>query len=43
MNASYNGTLAPNANVTIGYQASHSGNSAAPGACTLNGTTCAVG
>jgi cellulase/cellobiase CelA1 len=39
-NASYDGTLAPNASVTIGYRASHTGNSAAPGAHTLNGTTC---
>ncbi|MCT9082153.1 extracellular catalytic domain type 1 short-chain-length polyhydroxyalkanoate depolymerase [Streptomyces fulvoviolaceus] len=39
-NASYNGTLAANASVTIGYQANHSGNSAAPTAYTLNGTVC---
>ncbi|QJS99994.1 PHB depolymerase family esterase [Streptomyces asoensis] len=39
-NATYNGTLAPNASVTIGYQANHTGNSAAPGAFTLNGATC---
>ncbi|MCD9879911.1 extracellular catalytic domain type 1 short-chain-length polyhydroxyalkanoate depolymerase [Streptomyces guryensis] len=39
-NASYDATLAPNASVTIGYQASHTGNSAAPGAYTLNGTSC---
>ncbi|WP_374704598.1 PHB depolymerase family esterase [Streptomyces sp. NL15-2K] len=39
-NATYNGTLAPNASVTIGYQASHTGNSAAPGAFTLNGKAC---
>ncbi|CAM5259407.1 extracellular catalytic domain type 1 short-chain-length polyhydroxyalkanoate depolymerase [Streptomyces aurantiogriseus] len=39
-NATYNGTLAPNASVTIGYQANHTGNSAAPGAFTLNGTAC---
>lgn len=42
-NASYNGTLAPGASVTIGYQAGHTGNSAAPGAFTLNGSTCATG
>ncbi|GLW46966.1 hypothetical protein Stsp02_26280 [Streptomyces sp. NBRC 14336] len=42
-NASYNGTLAPNASVSIGYQATHTGNSAAPGAFTLNGTACTVG
>jgi poly(hydroxyalkanoate) depolymerase family esterase len=39
-NATYNGTLAPNASVTIGYQANHTGNSAAPTAFTLNGTAC---
>ncbi|WP_078655945.1 PHB depolymerase family esterase [Streptomyces fulvoviolaceus] len=39
-NASYNGTLAANASVTIGYQANHSGNSAAPTTYTLNGTVC---
>jgi poly(hydroxyalkanoate) depolymerase family esterase len=39
-NATYNGTIAPNASVSIGYQANHGGNSAAPGAFTLNGATC---
>ncbi|MDH6492342.1 poly(hydroxyalkanoate) depolymerase family esterase [Streptomyces sp. SAI-127] len=39
-NATYNSTIAPNASVSIGYQANHGGNSAAPGAFTLNGTTC---
>ena len=39
-NAPYDGTLAPGAGVTIGYQASHTGNSAAPAAFTLNGTAC---
>ncbi|MFI9345374.1 PHB depolymerase family esterase [Streptomyces sp. NPDC052773] len=38
--AAYNGTLAPGASVSIGYQANHSGNSASPGAFTLNGTAC---
>ncbi|CCK32192.1 esterase [Streptomyces davaonensis JCM 4913] len=42
-NASYNGTLAPNASVSIGYQATHTGNSAAAGAYTLNGIACTVG
>ncbi|ANS63410.1 esterase [Streptomyces lincolnensis] len=40
-NAAYNATLAPNASVTIGYQATHGGNSAAPTAFKLNGTACA--
>ncbi|MBQ0849484.1 PHB depolymerase family esterase [Streptomyces sp. BH-SS-21] len=39
-NASYNGTIAANASVSIGYQASHTGNSSAPAAFTLNGTVC---
>ncbi|MFF8012313.1 PHB depolymerase family esterase [Streptomyces sp. NPDC007929] len=42
-NAAYNGTIAPGASVSIGYQASHGGNSAAPSAFTLNGTACAAG
>ncbi|MET9394060.1 PHB depolymerase family esterase [Streptomyces sp. NPDC006624] len=42
-NASYNGTIAPGASVSIGYQAGHGGNSAAPAAFTLNGTACAAG
>ncbi|KUO19457.1 esterase [Streptomyces dysideae] len=41
--ASYNGTLAPGASVSVGYQANHTGNSAAPGAFTLNGTACTTG
>jgi cellulase/cellobiase CelA1 len=41
-NATYNGTLAPNASVTIGYQANHTGNSAPPGAFTLNGALCTL-
>ncbi|MEU8652214.1 PHB depolymerase family esterase [Streptomyces sp. NPDC048737] len=42
-NASYNGTLAPNASVTLGYQASHTGDNRAPSSFTLNGTQCALG
>ncbi|MFJ8531917.1 PHB depolymerase family esterase [Streptomyces sp. NPDC093591] len=42
-NASYNAALAPGASVSIGYQANHTGNSAAPGALTLNGTACTTG
>jgi hypothetical protein len=42
-NASYNATLAPNASVSIGYQATHTGNSAVPGAFSLNGAACTVG
>ncbi|MEV5547329.1 PHB depolymerase family esterase [Streptomyces sp. NPDC052309] len=43
VNAAYNGTLAPNASVTVGYQATHGGDSAAPGAFTLNGAACTKG
>ncbi|MFF7163599.1 PHB depolymerase family esterase [Streptomyces sp. NPDC008086] len=42
-NAAYNAALAPGASVSIGYQANHTGNSAAPGAFTLGGTACTVG
>ncbi|WP_328347937.1 extracellular catalytic domain type 1 short-chain-length polyhydroxyalkanoate depolymerase [Micromonospora sp. NBC_00421] len=41
-NVSYNGTLAPGAATTIGFQATHTGNAAAPTAFTLNGATCVV-
>ncbi|WP_369167127.1 PHB depolymerase family esterase [Streptomyces sp. R28] len=41
--ASYNAALAPGASISIGYQANHTGNSAAPGAFTLNGTACTAG
>jgi hypothetical protein len=33
----------PNASVGIGFQASHTGNTAKPTSFTLNGTACAVG
>ncbi|MDX2933800.1 extracellular catalytic domain type 1 short-chain-length polyhydroxyalkanoate depolymerase [Streptomyces ipomoeae] len=39
-NVTYNGSIAPGASVGIGYQANHSGNSAAPTAYALNGTAC---
>ncbi|MGW1030243.1 extracellular catalytic domain type 1 short-chain-length polyhydroxyalkanoate depolymerase [Streptomyces sp. NPDC002577] len=41
-NAAWNGTLAPDASVTIGYQASHTGTTDAPDAFTLNGKACTV-
>jgi poly(hydroxyalkanoate) depolymerase family esterase len=43
VNASYDATIAPGAAVTIGYQATHTGNSAAPSSFTLNGTSCGAG
>ncbi|MEV4349385.1 PHB depolymerase family esterase [Actinoplanes sp. NPDC049596] len=39
-NVSYNGNLAPGASTAIGFQATHTGNSAAPSGFTLNGTAC---
>jgi poly(3-hydroxybutyrate) depolymerase len=42
-NAGYNGTIAPGASVSIGFQASHSGDSGAPAGYALNGTACATG
>jgi poly(hydroxyalkanoate) depolymerase family esterase len=39
---SYNATLAPGANTSIGFQAGHTGNSGAPTGFTLNGTACTV-
>jgi hypothetical protein len=39
-NASYNGTIAPSASVTIGFTASSTGSVAPPAAFQLNGTDC---
>ncbi|MEU1812813.1 extracellular catalytic domain type 1 short-chain-length polyhydroxyalkanoate depolymerase [Micromonospora aurantiaca (nom. illeg.)] len=41
-NVSYNGTVAPGGSVTIGFQATHTGNTGSPAAFTLNGSPCAV-
>jgi len=41
-NVSYNGTIAPGATVEIGFQATHTGNTAEPSAFTLNGVPCTV-
>jgi glucuronoarabinoxylan endo-1,4-beta-xylanase len=41
-NVSYNGTLAPGATVDLGFQATHTGNTAEPTAFTLNGIPCTV-
>lgn len=38
----HNATIAPNASVGIGFQATHTGNTAEPTSFTLNGTSCAV-
>ncbi|HWS38035.1 MAG TPA: cellulose binding domain-containing protein [Actinoplanes sp.] len=42
-NVGYNATLAPGASVSVGYQATHSGDSGAPTAFALNGSTCTSG
>jgi poly(3-hydroxybutyrate) depolymerase len=39
-NVSYNASLAPGASVSFGFQATHTGNSAAPTAYALNGSSC---
>ena len=39
-NASYNATLAPGASTTVGFQATHTGNSGAASSFSLNGTAC---
>ncbi|MFG3602847.1 extracellular catalytic domain type 1 short-chain-length polyhydroxyalkanoate depolymerase [Micromonospora chersina] len=41
-NVYYNGTIAPNGSVDIGFQATHTGNTGKPTSFTLNGTACAV-
>ncbi|MEU1236737.1 cellulose binding domain-containing protein [Micromonospora aurantiaca] len=40
-NVSYNSTIAAGASVSLGFQANHTGNTAAPAAFTLNGVACA--
>lgn len=39
-NLSHNAIIAPGASVTIGFQATHTGNTAAPTTYTLNSTAC---
>jgi poly(hydroxyalkanoate) depolymerase family esterase len=41
-NMSYNAALAPGASTTIGFQATHTGNTARPASVTLNGTPCTL-
>ncbi|MEV4628817.1 PHB depolymerase family esterase [Micromonospora sp. NPDC049523] len=41
-NVSYNGTIPPNGSTSIGFQATHTGNSGRPAAFTLNGVACTV-
>ena len=42
-NVSYNGTIGPNASVSIGFQANHTGNTAEPTSFSLNGRACTLG
>jgi hypothetical protein len=42
-NVSYNGSLAPGANTSFGFQGTYSGSFARPGSFTLNGSPCTVG
>jgi cellulase/cellobiase CelA1 len=41
-NAPHNAAIAPNTSVDIGFQATHTGNTAKPTSFTLNGATCAT-
>ncbi|MBC6459364.1 PHB depolymerase family esterase [Actinomadura sp. HBU206391] len=41
-NAGYNAAIAPNGSVGVGFQATHTGNTAEPTAFTLNGAACTV-
>ncbi|MGW6443209.1 cellulose binding domain-containing protein [Lentzea sp. NPDC055074] len=41
-NVSYNADIAPGASIGIGFQASHTGNAAAPASFSLNGKACTV-
>ena len=41
-NAAYNGTIAPGASVSIGFQATHTGDASGPTAFALNGSACAT-
>lgn len=42
-NAAYNGALAPGASVGVGFQATHTGDTAKPTAFSLNGVACTAG
>ena len=42
-NVSYNGAIAPGGSVSFGFQANHTGNTAAPSAFSLNGQPCGNG
>jgi endo-1,4-beta-xylanase len=42
-NMSYNGSLPAGGSTTIGFQATHTGNTAAPASFTLDGSACSIG
>jgi cellulase/cellobiase CelA1 len=42
-NVSYDASLPPGGALTIGFQATHTGNAAAPSSFTLNGASCTLG
>jgi acetylxylan esterase len=42
-NVSYNASIAPGASTGVGFQATHTGNTAQPTSFTLNGNTCTIG
>ncbi|SDO34679.1 cellulose binding domain-containing protein [Lentzea jiangxiensis] len=42
-NVSYNPGIAAGASITVGFQATHTGNAAAPSSFSLNGNTCTTG
>ncbi|MDG4757364.1 PHB depolymerase family esterase [Micromonospora sp. WMMD710] len=41
-NVGYNGAIAPNGSVSVGFQATHTGNTARPASFTLNGAACTI-
>ncbi|MEU7994782.1 PHB depolymerase family esterase [Micromonospora sp. NPDC049060] len=41
-NVSYNATIAPGTSVSVGFQATHTGDTGRPASFTLNGATCAI-
>ncbi|TNH21021.1 esterase, partial [Micromonospora orduensis] len=41
-NVAYNAGIPPNGSVTIGFQATHTGNAARPSSFTLNGAACTI-
>jgi poly(hydroxyalkanoate) depolymerase family esterase len=41
-NVSYNGTIPPNGSTSIGFQATHTGNTGRPASFTLDGAACAI-